>query len=173
VSNVAFFLESYLLYYSLCITAVIRCIYINEIFFETYDVTWVAYEAWAWTSVEAHMAVMCASAPALKVFFKQYLQVSRFGSSLSYGFRRAGYRKTGHGSAKSRGGAMGSKYSASAAHSFLKPGKQKQSDIEIGHIEVTQEVDVMEESSRKILSQGRSSFEERLRPGLLPAHVRK
>jgi hypothetical protein len=34
-----------------------------------------------WFAVEAHGAVICASAPALKIFFKQYLNVTSFSGS--------------------------------------------------------------------------------------------
>ena len=37
--------------------------------------------AWIWFALEAHLAVICASAPALKLFFKQTLKVSSFGNS--------------------------------------------------------------------------------------------
>jgi hypothetical protein len=48
----------------------------------TYDVTWVAWSGWVWTTLEAQLGVICASAPSLKVFFAQY-----FGSYMT----RAGY----------------------------------------------------------------------------------
>jgi hypothetical protein len=35
--------------------------------------TWESYWAWIWLSIEANVAVMCASAPALKVYFKTFL----------------------------------------------------------------------------------------------------
>jgi hypothetical protein len=51
----------------------------------TYDITWAAYSGWVWTTLEAQLAVICASAPALKVFFNQY-----FSSYIT----RAGYTET-------------------------------------------------------------------------------
>jgi hypothetical protein len=46
--------------------------------------TWESQPAWLWLSIEAHLAVVCASAPALKTFFKHTLK------DYTYGFRRSG-----------------------------------------------------------------------------------
>ncbi|KAF2475582.1 uncharacterized protein BDR25DRAFT_279724, partial [Lindgomyces ingoldianus] len=43
-----------------------------RIFFETYDVTWAAWDNWLWSMLELHVGAMCANAPALKVFFKHF-----------------------------------------------------------------------------------------------------
>ena len=165
-----FSVSSYSLRYSLCITAIIRCIYITRIFFQTYDVTWVAYEAWAWTSVEADVAVICASAPALKAFFKQYFQGSTFGSGISYSLRRNGYRKNAYGTGKSRDNPLGNTSSTSGAHSFMRSDKEMP-DIEIGRIEVTREVDIMEELSPEGSYRERCSSEERRGQGLPAAYL--
>lgn len=45
--------------------------------------TWESQPAWLWLSIEAHLAVVCASAPALKTFFKHTLK------DYTYGFRRS------------------------------------------------------------------------------------
>lgn len=45
--------------------------------------TWESHPAWLWLSIEAHLAVVCASAPALKTFFKHTLK------DYTYGFRRS------------------------------------------------------------------------------------
>jgi hypothetical protein len=55
---------------SLCICSILRIWYIVRLYYRTYDVTWDAQPAWLWLIVEANLAVICASAPALKVFFK-------------------------------------------------------------------------------------------------------
>lgn len=49
----------------------------------TYDVTWAAHKNWIWTGFEAELAIATASAPALKVFVKQYLDVTRYGTYAS------------------------------------------------------------------------------------------
>jgi hypothetical protein len=45
------------------------------LFFETYDVSWQLWEVWNWTLLELHIGVICANAPALKVFVKRYLDI--------------------------------------------------------------------------------------------------
>ncbi|KAF2419050.1 hypothetical protein EJ08DRAFT_44817 [Tothia fuscella] len=57
----------------LCVCSVIRTYYIWKVYNATYDMTWEGRPAWMWLSIEANVAVMCASAPALKVFFKHSL----------------------------------------------------------------------------------------------------
>jgi hypothetical protein len=42
--------------------------------------TWESYQAWIWFAVEAHLAVVCASAPALKIYFKQAVGGSGWNS---------------------------------------------------------------------------------------------
>jgi hypothetical protein len=69
---------------SLCVCAVLRCISIYHTYYTTYDMTWESQSAWLWLSIEAHLAVVCASAPALKTFFKHTLK------DYTYGFRRSG-----------------------------------------------------------------------------------
>lgn len=51
-----------------------------------YDITWIAYYGWIWTALEADLAIICASAPALKVFFKRYFSITS---------TRQGYAKYG------------------------------------------------------------------------------
>jgi hypothetical protein len=43
--------------------------------------TWESYPAWIWFAVESHLAIICASAPALKIFFKHALASSTFVNS--------------------------------------------------------------------------------------------
>lgn len=49
-----------------------RCYYSQYIYFNTYDVTWYAEYALLFTGIEANLAVCCASAPALRLFFQNY-----------------------------------------------------------------------------------------------------
>ncbi|KAF2136680.1 uncharacterized protein K452DRAFT_202007, partial [Aplosporella prunicola CBS 121167] len=53
----------------LCITSILRIVFIYNIFYRTYDTTWAATPAYVVTAIEAHLATICASAPALKFFF--------------------------------------------------------------------------------------------------------
>jgi hypothetical protein len=48
-----------------------------RIYFESYDVTWIAYDTFLASLLEMHIGAMCANAPALKVFFKQILNSQR------------------------------------------------------------------------------------------------
>ncbi|KAH7039470.1 hypothetical protein B0J12DRAFT_762765 [Macrophomina phaseolina] len=64
----------------ICITGILRIVYIRPLYTSTYDIAWEAGPVWAWTAVEAHMAIICASAPALKLFFRKVLAVSGFSS---------------------------------------------------------------------------------------------
>jgi hypothetical protein len=45
------------------------------LFYETYDVSWQLWEIWNWTLLELHIGVICANAPALKVFVTRYLHI--------------------------------------------------------------------------------------------------
>lgn len=151
---------------SLCITGVLRIIAIAHIYFGTYDVTWAAYHAWVWTAVEAHLAIICASAPALKVFFKKYLQVSSFGS----GFRSTMKRSMGHPGTDRRTGDVSYGISSTAGKGTYPYGSQLKSvsdDVEMGAIKVARDVDVQVESRSDSQSDfgvsGRSS-QEHLKP---------
>lgn len=52
---------------------------------DTYDVTWYAYYGWIWTVIEVDLGVVCASAPALRIFFRHWLEsiASRTSNSRS------------------------------------------------------------------------------------------
>jgi hypothetical protein len=50
------------------------------LFYETYDVSWQLWEIWNWTILEFHIGVICANAPALKVFLKRYLNIKSTAS---------------------------------------------------------------------------------------------
>jgi len=67
-----------------CVIGVLRIVSTAPIYYTTYDMTWAVYPAWIWFAVESNVSVMCASAPALKIYFKEVLSVS---SAVNY-FRR-------------------------------------------------------------------------------------
>jgi len=52
----------------LCIVGIVRLLLTKRLYFDTYDMTWESFDLWIWTNVELHGAIMCASAPALKLF---------------------------------------------------------------------------------------------------------
>ena len=62
-----------------------RIYYSSHVYYHTYDTTWACLPGLTWTAVEADLAVVCASAPALKVFFRRYLNISSQRSSYSLG----------------------------------------------------------------------------------------
>jgi hypothetical protein len=176
---------------SLCITGILRVYYIHvsasrcvknlrhsanckkKLFYRTYDVTWFCEPVWAWTAVEAHVAIICASAPALKVFFKQYLNVTALSSSLQNSWRQREYHRKGYTADKSFTG-FGT--NSSAAKSGKSGSRSTETDIELGGmkggIEVTQEVDIDTESrpetAETFLESDHSS-----REGLQGSHVRQ
>jgi len=65
----------------LCIVGIVRILCTRTLYFDTYDVTWASQPLWIWTGVELHGAILCASAPALKLFFERYLKVTTTHSS--------------------------------------------------------------------------------------------
>jgi hypothetical protein len=81
---------------SICIVGIIRIVYTERVYFDTYDVSWASEPVWIWTAVELHGAVVCASAPALKVFFERFLRAAttHHGSSaFSRGSRPDGSKR--------------------------------------------------------------------------------
>lgn len=53
-----------------CVVGIVRIVYIVRLYFLTYDVTWEAYHVYGATAFELLLATICASAPALKIFFR-------------------------------------------------------------------------------------------------------
>jgi hypothetical protein len=51
-------------------------------YYGTYDITWSAVPIWVWTGIEAHAAVIIASVPAMKYFFRKVLKDSSSSSRL-------------------------------------------------------------------------------------------
>ncbi|PVH95561.1 hypothetical protein DM02DRAFT_617820 [Periconia macrospinosa] len=68
-----------------CICGVMRTYYAIYVYYFTYDITWYAYYGWIWTAVEADLGVVCACAPAMKVFFLRYFTYSSQNRS-GYGY---------------------------------------------------------------------------------------
>ncbi|KAK0860264.1 hypothetical protein LTS02_008590 [Friedmanniomyces endolithicus] len=50
----------------------VRTYYIYQLGVD-YDITWMGYHLIIWSSLELHMALICASAPSLRVFFREYM----------------------------------------------------------------------------------------------------
>lgn len=72
--------------------------YMYKVYYQSYDTTWEALPVWCWTLVETHFAIICASAPALKLFFRRVLQpTSPDGSYSGARAQRLGYDNVGSG----------------------------------------------------------------------------
>jgi hypothetical protein len=54
-----------------------------RIYFDTYDVTWVANDTFLFSLLELHIGTMCANAPSLKVFLKQVATSERVAKLIS------------------------------------------------------------------------------------------
>lgn len=63
----------------LCVAGVMRVVYVKEVFYDTYDVTWTLYLVWLWMIIEVLLGPVVASAPALRVLFFHYVR-PRLGS---------------------------------------------------------------------------------------------
>ncbi|TLD37770.1 hypothetical protein E2P81_ATG03445 [Venturia nashicola] len=55
----------------LCLCGALRIVTTAPIYYETYDMTWASYQGWIWFALESHLAVICASAPALKITMRR------------------------------------------------------------------------------------------------------
>ncbi|KAF2998207.1 hypothetical protein E8E13_004936 [Curvularia kusanoi] len=67
--------------YGVAVLGALRAYYSWQIYFETYDVTWVAWDQLLVTLLELHLGCFCANAPTLKVFFKHFFH-ERLTSSI-------------------------------------------------------------------------------------------
>ncbi|KAF4314065.1 hypothetical protein GTA08_BOTSDO00550 [Botryosphaeria dothidea] len=59
-----------------CVAVILRFIYLYRAAYTTYDIPWEMFPSWIWTLIEANVGLLCASVPALRVFFKRTLQIS-------------------------------------------------------------------------------------------------
>ena len=57
---------------SVVAAGILRSYFLNYVMSQTYDSTWYTYKIWIWTLVELYVAMVAASAPALKPFFRRY-----------------------------------------------------------------------------------------------------
>lgn len=53
-----------------------RLVWLYIVYYTTYDLTWTTNYIFSWTLVETHFSIICASAPALNVFFRRILQAT-------------------------------------------------------------------------------------------------
>ncbi|KAK7545913.1 hypothetical protein IWX49DRAFT_485925, partial [Phyllosticta citricarpa] len=72
----------------LCIVGAVRIYYIYEFYYDgSYDATWAAGHVWIWTAVEACLGIACASAPALRLFFRRVLGGTSVDASTGHSHR--------------------------------------------------------------------------------------
>lgn len=77
--------------YLVVLAGIARTVYVNYVLNETYDTTWRYYDAILWVTVEFYIALICASAPALKPFVKMFLLEPVTQDTSSQNRRRSGY----------------------------------------------------------------------------------
>lgn len=110
-----------------------RMVKMIHTFYGSYDLTWSAMPVWIWTGLEAHMAVIIASLPALNHFFRKILQ----DTGISDKFKTVTQRLGGAG--------YGSGYNKTA-NSKLGDSKTDASDKAVIH--VTKEIHLEEQLNR-------------------------
>jgi hypothetical protein len=105
---------------------------------DTYDITWYAYYGWIWTALEATLGVICASAPALKLFFNRYFTTSlgRTGYSMS-GSRKtpvplaqSNAKASGHSAITSLRTATGDGYANDIQMDSLRGGQKSDTQVD-------------------------------------------
>ncbi|KAI1956084.1 hypothetical protein LOZ12_000124 [Ophidiomyces ophidiicola] len=55
-----------------CAASIVRAYYTYVVVARTYDVTWIGYKVWLWSSLEGNLLVICASVPTLRPFARKY-----------------------------------------------------------------------------------------------------
>jgi rhodopsin domain-containing protein len=146
---------------STCITAIIRIFYIYKIFYQSYDVTWWAAPGWFWAAVETDIGLICASMPALKIYFQRYLDA--VGNTIeSLRGRRANNstynsnsekRMTPSGTFAFSGKGSNSKTSTKYIDTMTEP------DLELAAINVTSELEVASIHAHSYATSGGASVD--------------
>lgn len=148
-----------------CFCALARVAFIYKIFYESYDVTWWAGPAYVSMGFEACLGVMCASAPALKMYFERFLGDPNFNygtGSFASGFASMLSKITGRKRSQNKSNLSGSTYLESkqdyGGNSMVKLSKRSMDesfsdDLELGGIEVTREVEVVSAYKEPAMSQ--------------------
>ena len=87
---------------SVVIAGIVRSYFIIYLMSKTYDNTWYLYKTWTWTVVELYVAIIAASAPALKPFFRRFLVEPLTSQPNGHGRDPASYPQTTRGFARPR-----------------------------------------------------------------------
>ncbi|KFZ10515.1 hypothetical protein V501_05162 [Pseudogymnoascus sp. VKM F-4519 (FW-2642)] len=64
-----------------CICGIIRSVLVYHIFYQSFDVTWLSHDLWAWTYVETNLLVICSAIPPMRVLFKRLVGHSKSHSA--------------------------------------------------------------------------------------------
>ncbi|KAK4508404.1 hypothetical protein PRZ48_002142 [Zasmidium cellare] len=54
------------------VAGIVRTVYLERLG-SHWDITWLGFDVFVWSQLEVQLAIICASAPALRVFFRRYL----------------------------------------------------------------------------------------------------
>ncbi|RMZ68598.1 integral membrane [Pyrenophora seminiperda CCB06] len=65
------------------VCGLLRTYYAAESYFNTEHMPRAGYNGWIWTTVETHLGVICASAPALKILFDKWFPPTRRASGMN------------------------------------------------------------------------------------------
>ncbi|KAF1950012.1 hypothetical protein CC80DRAFT_247354 [Byssothecium circinans] len=132
------------------ICGVMRTYYAVYVYYGTYDISWYSYYGWIWTVIEADLGVVCASAPALKPFFRRYFKSTTFGST----------RPT-QSSSSQNGTAHGKTSRGNSSHTFgasnLKNSRWDAQAVPLDRIQVRRGMDVVIEDREDWRSQASNS----------------
>ncbi|RAR11366.1 integral membrane protein [Stemphylium lycopersici] len=110
----------------------------NQFVYFTYDITWIAYYGWVWTTLEAQLAVICASAPSLKVFLNRYF--AQYTTRAGYSGVSRG--KTPNLSSKAPSNAFFSKKSQSSIQQSQMGGDMLHEEVPLEGIQINRKLDV-------------------------------
>ncbi|OBT72086.1 hypothetical protein VF21_09051 [Pseudogymnoascus sp. 05NY08] len=64
-----------------CICGIIRSVLVYHILYQSFDVTWLSHDVWAWTYVETNLLIICSAIPPMRVLFKQLVGHSKSHSA--------------------------------------------------------------------------------------------
>jgi hypothetical protein len=138
------------------------------LFYRTYDVSWQLWEIWNYTLLEFHIGIICANAPALKAFVKQYLDIKSVISNRGGNSSRAKSSKSSQAQSSQTGSKASSNPSGKskmskwkdpfAHHGYYSQAMQMSQDEQSG-IHIIEEVE--ENTSDTERSSGYSNWSQR------------
>jgi hypothetical protein len=138
------------------------------LFYRTYDVSWQLWEIWNYTLLEFHIGIICANAPALKAFVKQYLDIKSVISNRGGNSSRAKSSKSSQAQSSQTGSKASSNPSGKskmskwkdpfARHGYYSQATQMSQDEQSG-IHIIEEVE--ENTSDTERSSGYSNWSQR------------